>query len=582
MLSSNEIYTKECAELLNHKSMNIEDAVHDLISVFENNYEIKYSKKASKKQAPPGKGKRIMFEGIEDEDGDTAALHGDDRKGKDKEDEFKEKCKEMVAYFSHQLLDSLQKATRLSLDSLKKRIYVSNKTTFRRPTFSTHPSKSEENVSFLKAEVHLAIPNAVMVPSLDDMQQAINRMIQLILDVSRGVAQWGQKHLLKSSLKTGVGKSAKKEEKRAEDGMKRKLRNFYSGVAESEDVSKLVVLLSSSMNSIREIASEALQDFQKYKVLWTEDRDAKIQQFLASCPSLTEIREEILHYAMLEQEMEDLKPTLLLGPIELHTRPLKTALSVEAKAWKLLLCRYLNEEYKKKMTDMTSFITTYLKKLSRPLNDLDDVRLAMEALSIIRDNKIEMDMTLGPIEEAYAILNTFEIEVTKEEAEGVDTLRYSFNKLQAKAIRIQDELTRVQPKFKSNLLESVAVFQEDVSNFETSYETEGPMVPNIPPQEASNRLQIFQSNFDELWRKFITYSSGEQLFGLPVTDYEVLHKVRKELAFLQKLYGLYDTVINSINGYYEILWTDVDIEKINAELLDFQNRCDHSMNCNLS
>lgn len=37
-----------------------------------------------------GKGKRIMFEGIEDEDGDTEALHGDDRKGKDKEDEFKE------------------------------------------------------------------------------------------------------------------------------------------------------------------------------------------------------------------------------------------------------------------------------------------------------------------------------------------------------------------------------------------------------------------------------------------------------------------------------------------------------------
>lgn len=36
-----------------------------------------------------------------------------------------QKCKEVVAYFSHQLLDSLQKATRLSLDSLKKRIFVS-------------------------------------------------------------------------------------------------------------------------------------------------------------------------------------------------------------------------------------------------------------------------------------------------------------------------------------------------------------------------------------------------------------------------------------------------------------------------
>lgn len=80
------------------------------------------------------------------------------------------------------------------------------------------------------------------------------------------------------------------------------------------------------------------------------------------------------------------------------SEPLKIALAIEAKAWKMLLCRYLNEEYKKKMTDMMSFINEYLKKLSRPLHDLDDVRFAMEALSIIRDNNIQMDMTLGPIE----------------------------------------------------------------------------------------------------------------------------------------------------------------------------------------
>ncbi|XP_009878765.1 PREDICTED: dynein heavy chain 8, axonemal [Charadrius vociferus] len=588
MLACNETYTKECAELLNHKSMHIEDAVQELISVFEKNYEIKDSKTTSEKHGLPVKEKHIAFgnnEG-EREKNTSAALRGDNSKGNDKE-EFKKKSKEIVAYFSYQLLESLQKATRLSLDSLKKRIFVSNKTTFGRTQFSVRPNKSEEVAAFLKAEVHLTIPNVVMVPSLDDIQQAINRMIQLILEVSRGVAQWGQRHLQKSSLKAdsgtqqissagfgSPGKIAKRGESKFEDiVLVRKLRNFYSGVAEHEDISKLVVLLSSSVNSIREVASEVLQDFQKYKVLWTEDRDAKIQEFLASSPSLTEIKEEILHYAMFEQEMEDLKPIIILGPIELHTGPLKIALAIEAKAWKMLLCRYLNEDYKKKMTDMMSFITEYLKKLSRPLCDLDDVRFAMEALSIIRDNRIQMDMTLGPIEEAYAILNTFGIEVTKEESEGVDTLRYSFNKLQTKATRVQDELVQVQPKFKSNLLESVAVFREDVSNFETSYETEGPMIPSIAPQEASNRLQIFQANFDELWRKFITYSSGEQLFGLPVTDYEVLHKVRKELSLLQKLYGLYDTVINNVNGYYEILWTDVDIEKINAELLDFRNRC---------
>ncbi|NXP03754.1 DYH8 protein, partial [Thinocorus orbignyianus] len=515
----------------------------------------------------------------------SSALCGDSSKGNDKEDEFKKKCKELVTCFSHQLLESLQKATQLSLDSLKKRIFVSNKTAFGRTQFSVCPNKCEEVTAFLKAEVHLVIPNVVIVPSLDDIQQAINRLIQLILKVSRGVAQWGQRHLQKSSLKAdlgtqqlspaGFGSPGKIAKKGENVVIVRKLRNFYSGVAEHEDISKLAVLLSSSVNSIREVASEVLQGFQKYKVLWTEDKDAKIQEFLSGSPSLTEIKEEILHYAMFEREMEDLKPIIPLGPIELHTGPLKIALANEAKAWKMLLCRYLNEEYKKKMTDMMSFITEYFKKLSRPLGDLDDVRCAMEALSVIRDNRIQMDMTLGPIEEAYAILNTFEIGVTKEESEGVDTLRYSFNKLQTKAVsnKVQDELVRLQPKFKSNLLESVAIFQKDVANFEISYETEGPMIPSIAPQEASNRLQIFQANFDDLWRKFITYSSGEQLFGLPVTDYQVLHKIRKELGLLQKLYGLYDTVISSINGYYEILWVDVDIEKINAELLEFRNRC---------
>uniref|UniRef100_A0A9L0SSP7 Dynein axonemal heavy chain 8 n=1 Tax=Equus caballus TaxID=9796 RepID=A0A9L0SSP7_HORSE len=578
MLTLNETYTKEWADILNHKSKHVEEAVRELISIFEAIYEVKYTGKTAKHI--PEQRKHVAF-GSETEEGDSADYDPNavtEVDVNDKENEFKKECKEVYAFFSHQLLDSLQKATRLSLDTMKRRIFVA----------SHHGRKwSEDVISFIKAEVHLAIPNVVMVPSLDDIQQAINRMIQLTLEVSRGVAHWGQQqtHYMKPAATsssrtttdqshTSAGKQLKKEERSFEEVIPaRKLKNFYPGVAEHKDISKLVLLLSSSVNSLRKVAHEALQDFQKYKTLWTEDRDVKVKEFLANNPSLTEIRSEILHYATFEQEIDELKPVIVVGALELHTEPMKLALSIEAKAWKMLLCRYLNEEYKKKMSDMIAFINEYLKKLSRPIRDLDDVRFAMEALSCIRDNEIQMDMTLGPIEEAYAILNRFEVEVTKEESEGVDTLRYSFNKLQSKAVSVQDELVQVQPKFKSSLLESVEVFREDVMNFAEAYEMEGPMVPNIPPQEASNRLQIFQANFDDLWRKFVTYSSGEQLFGLPVTDYEVLHKTRKELNLLQKLYGLYDTVMGNISGYYEMLWGDVDIEKINAELQEFQNRC---------
>ena len=59
---------------------------------------------------------------------------------------------------------------------------------------------------------------------------------------------------------------------------------------------------------------------------------------------------------------------------------------------------------------------------------------------------------------------------------------------------------------------------------------------------------------------------------MPSTEFACLHKVKKELKLLQKLYTLYDAVMVSINGYYDVLWAELDIVKINTELLDFQAR----------
>ena len=98
------------------------------------------------------------------------------------------------------------------------------------------------------------------------------------------------------------------------------------------------------------------------------------------------------------------------------------------------------------------------------------------------------------------------------------------------------------------------------------------MVAGVAPREASDRLIVFQNRFDTLYRKYVTYTGGEELFGLSVTEYPELLQIKKELNLLQKLYGLYNDVIDTVNGYYDILWGDVDIEKINNELQDFQQR----------
>lgn len=130
----------------------------------------------------------------------------------------------------------------------------------------------------------------------------------------------------------------------------------------------------------------------------------------------------------------------------------------------------------------------------------------------------------------------------------------------------------VQGPLQKELIDGVATFSQEVLDFERDFDLNGPMVPGITAREASDRVLLFQAKFDELWRRFEMYSSGERLFGMPVNDYPILHEKKKQFALLQKLYGLYIVVNQTIDSYYDLLWTDVDIDAIVTELTDFQAR----------
>ena len=52
-----------------------------------------------------------------------------------------------------------------------------------------------------------------------------------------------------------------------------KMRNYYKSVAEHKDVTKLVMMLTSSVNSFREQITQALKGYERFNFLWEQDRD---------------------------------------------------------------------------------------------------------------------------------------------------------------------------------------------------------------------------------------------------------------------------------------------------------------------
>ncbi|CAL8466543.1 g6079 [Coccomyxa elongata] len=73
-------------------------------------------------------------------------------------------------------------------------------------------------------------------------------------------------------------------------------------------------------------------------------------------------------------------------------------------------------------------------------------------------------------------------------------------------------------------------------------------------------------------RKWDSLASGEELFGLPITQYPGLEKTEEELSMLSRLYSLYVTVITTIRGYGDLFWTDVvaQMDAMNDTVVAFQ------------
>ena len=65
----------------------------------------------------------------------------------------------------------------------------------------------------------------------------------------------------------------------------------------------------------------------------------------------------------------------------------------------------MNKKYSTLLDSILEQIEDLSKRLSRPIKDLDDIRVAMGALKEIRENEIYIDMSLAPIEVQLIIKN---------------------------------------------------------------------------------------------------------------------------------------------------------------------------------
>lgn len=150
-------------------------------------------------------------------------------------------------------------------------------------------------------------------------------------------------------------------------------------------------------------------------------------------------------------------------------------------------------------------------------------------------------------------------------------VRSTHERLLKRVRQVTHELFDAEKTFLERFLSDSNSFQLDLEQFLVEYENQGPMTEGLSAEQANERLNRFESKFVELWKRYENRRSGEQLFGLEETSFPRLQTIHKQLNYFKRLYGLYSQVLETIERYKETLWKDIQLERINEEIQEFQS-----------
>jgi len=469
-----------------------------------------------------------------------------------------EEIAKLKKHYNHFTYQALLHCAKNSMNTLKKRIGSKPAAIVETEDGGSNSKKSKRNTQevdikpFFEVNVELAAPNVVLYPSLDDIQECINRSAQAILKCFK-------------TVKDCSGET---------DG---KNRTFFDRITKDIEIVRVALLLTGCIQGIRNTVQDYLNSFVGYDWLWHDDKDTSYSEFMKMTPSLDDFEKKLKSFGDVDSNISALNDVQNIGALSLHTVSIKQQLSSECNRWKIKFSDNLHSQAKLKLEHLTEYIRITNGKVLREVSDLDSLRFTMRLLVDVREKESSMEMEMAPIMDMYRMLESYLPAgfMDKEETDRKTVLRTSWKKLLKQCEARTEELSKTQTKYKRTLLKFIKDFKIDVVNFRDDFLKNGPMVDGVHPNEAVERLKRFQEEFKIREGKMESYKGGEELFALPLTDYPEIHATHKELKLADQLFSLYQDVLNTSNEWKDVPWANFSymIGEINEKIEAFSTRC---------
>ncbi|KAL1512674.1 hypothetical protein ABEB36_002231 [Hypothenemus hampei] len=365
--------------------------------------------------------------------------------------------------------------------------------------------------------------------------------------------------------------------------------SYYNIIIEDMEISQRKTDICLKVVAGMENAINFEKEFDEYYILWEEDRQEFLRQFLLygrlltleelyrikeegegaikeSPPTIKQFKDQIDYYEDLYKKVEKISPEKLLAPwLRVDVRPLRQAILNAVCKWGNLFKQHLYDRVINSLDNLENFIKEAVAAMQVSLTeeDYDGLLKVMGYLFKVKERQVETDAMFEPLKQIMDLLKDYNVEFPEEVIVQLQEIpdRWTHCKkvaattkqavaplqaLQVNAIKRRINLFEIRQNMYRDQFKNVRFFNWDC--------------PNVYRLLDKTHVECLEL---EIERDKLEEQAN--LFELTLPEFKAMRSTRKELKQIKQLWDFINVVRSCIDEWKLTPWKKIDVENMEME-----------------
>ncbi|RHY32696.1 hypothetical protein DYB32_002341, partial [Aphanomyces invadans] len=316
---------------------------------------------------------------------------------------------------------------------------------------------------------------------------------------------------------------------------------FHQSIFNDEEILKVLVHIMNGMSASATELQKYLGYWDKYKLLWNQDKQAFIRRYAKANRPLQQFRVDIERYREQQVSIQNEDLTNTINFIQIDTHFLKASLVDHTVQWIGKLTGLLNQTASDELKALIKMMKENTKRLQVKPTNLDHLGESIGLLQEIKDSAPTVEAQFEPLQLKYDLLAEFDVQITDDETRDLQSLRPQWEAYEVMMVDANTMLQKCKISMKQSLQDNVAELSNHMIDLRNEAVSTLPYSDQTQDSATAHAILLdFEKKMEATRARQAVLKKGLDIFGIDETMNDGFLQTEKELELLQQIWAFYD------------------------------------------